>query len=301
MSLNINTNYRFGLDKSPRKFVCPSCGRRTFVRYVDRWANRYLDDPLVGRCDRSSKCGYHLPPRKAGIHADKDRIPPPVLPPQDPDRADIPHTLPIDLSPFFSHRKESAFYRFLLSICPDKKRLEEVALAYCLGANRTGGVIYWQKDLSGAVRTGKIMHYDPQSGKRLHSKPPQWVHNKVSKPQDWQLRQCPFGLHLLAHEKEKSVAIVESEKTAVIMSIFAPELLWLALGGKENLNQRLLSQIPRSTLFLYPDKDAFCRWQTLSQELQPLTRQTLIPVPWHLSFPSLPPSADPADAIKERF
>lgn len=38
---------------------------------------------------------------------------------------------------------------------------------YCLGCTDTGAVIYWQIDGQKRVRTGKVMRYNPQTGKRL--------------------------------------------------------------------------------------------------------------------------------------
>lgn len=49
--------YPFGLEKGSRKFPCPQCGRKTFVRVVGYQDRQYLPD-FVGRCDRESKCGY---------------------------------------------------------------------------------------------------------------------------------------------------------------------------------------------------------------------------------------------------
>jgi len=47
---------------------------------------------------------------------------------------------------------------------------------------------------------------------------------------------CLFGLHLLGPETE-TVAIVEAEKTAVVTSMFFPDVLFLATGGITNLRK----------------------------------------------------------------
>lgn len=57
--------YRYKLDESSRKFRCPKCNKKRFVRYVDRKTDDYL--PIrYGRCDREVNCGYFLDPYDDG-------------------------------------------------------------------------------------------------------------------------------------------------------------------------------------------------------------------------------------------
>ncbi len=55
--------YRFTLEKysgSGSRHTCPACNaKKRFTRYVDTETGQYVSDH-VGRCDRESKCGYHL-------------------------------------------------------------------------------------------------------------------------------------------------------------------------------------------------------------------------------------------------
>jgi len=55
--------YRYTLEKGSKKHPCPSCKKKTFVRYIDTQnSNNYLSSEY-GRCDRESNCGHHqLPP-----------------------------------------------------------------------------------------------------------------------------------------------------------------------------------------------------------------------------------------------
>ena len=57
-------------------------------------------------------------------------------------------------------------------------------------------------------------------------------------PENWELTKCLFGEHLLSaiDEKQKTVALVESEKTAIIASSIMPKYIWLATGGKSQFN-----------------------------------------------------------------
>ena len=82
-----------------------------------------------------------------------------------------------------------------------------------------GSCVFWQIDINGRVRTGKVMLYDAESGKRV--KEPYshltWAHSLLKLP-DFNLRQCFFGEHLLPMNRGKPVALVESEKTAMVAS-----------------------------------------------------------------------------------
>ncbi|MDD3946132.1 MAG: DUF6371 domain-containing protein, partial [Bacteroidales bacterium] len=100
-----------------------------------------------------------------------------------------------------------------------------------------------------------------------------WVHAVLRQsadpllrlPDGWELTQCLFGEHLLKQYPFKPVALVESEKTAVICSAFWPEYIWLATGGKSQLNDRL--QVLRNRkVVAFPDVDGYLEWkEKLSQ------------------------------------
>jgi hypothetical protein len=48
----------------------------------------------------------------------------------------------------------------------------------------------------------------------------------------FKLKLCLFGHNQIINDKKKTICLVESEKTAVIMSIVLPEFIWVASGGK---------------------------------------------------------------------
>ena len=125
-------------------------------------------------------------------------------------------------------------------------------------------LLFWQIDSNGKVRTGKIILYNLQTGKRV--KQPfchvTWVHSAL-RLNDFNLRQCFFGEHLLASEKSKPVALVESEKTALVCSIHLPHFIWIASGGKNGcLNEECLSILQGRTLSLFPDLGATDYWRS---------------------------------------
>ena len=84
---------------------------------------------------------------------------------------------------------------------------------------------------------------------------------------DFNLRQCFFGEHLLPMNRGKPVAIVESEKTALVAAYYLPEYVWLASGGKNGcFNTDALRVLRARQVILYPDIGATEQWrQKLTQ------------------------------------
>jgi hypothetical protein len=135
--------------------------------------------------------------------------------------------------------------------------------------------VFWQIDTQGKVRTGKIMLYSPTTGKRVKNLelPVYWVHKALKQP-EFELRQCLFGEHLLI-DKTKPVAIVESEKTAVIASVYLPQFVWVAVGSLTNLNAEKCSILKGRTVTLFPDLNGFDKWNNKAKELSHLANFTV--------------------------
>ena len=257
---------------------CPSCkAKLSFTQYLDGNTHKPIHDN-VGKCNRESKCGYHYTPKqyfldnplspspleRAGV---RSLTPPlwggwvgskPIEPPR-----------PIGLIPFHFVEKSSSyksnFVRFLFEHFSDNQ-IRNTAENYALGATKSKEIIFWQIDITGKVRTGKIMQYNPGNGRRLkhESGAIDWVHNKLKKtgvlPEDFNLLQCFFGEHLLTIYPDKPVVIVESEKSAVIASCIVPDLIWLAAGNLNGLSIEKCQVLEGRDVMLYPDLGAFEKW-----------------------------------------
>ena len=180
-----------------------------------------------------------------------------------------------------------------------KEQMLWAAQRYRLGCCRDGAVIFWQIDTLGAIFDGKIMHYRPDCH-RDHQRNPQWVSNRLKRyylKDDNELiaalpsQHCLFGTHLLDHgdgspdpsspvdcDRENRphdpVAVVEAEKTAVIMSEVKPQYLWLAAGGLFELTANKLFPLRHHHVVLFPDTDpdvtAYTRWYHVAQEARRL-------------------------------
>lgn len=115
------------------------------------------------------------------------------------------------------------------------------------------------------------MVYDPFTGKRQPKN--SWVHS-VLKLEEFNLSQCLFGSHLLSYDSVKDIALVESEKTAIIASIVKPGFFWLATGGKGGLRPDRCSKLAHRNVFLFPDltkhgdrTNCFELWSKKAEEL----------------------------------
>lgn len=259
MTLKMN-QYKYSLDPSSKKFTCPSCNRQTFVRYIENANSSYLDAEF-GRCDRETKCAHHNLPKnnKGGLFVRCKPKPKPSF-----------HSLDL-LENSFLGNQENNFIKFLKTLFTEEE-VKEVVSKYFIGTSKhyKGATIFWQIDNLEKVHAGKILQYISETGKRAKSADGKglinWVHS-LNKIEGFTLDQCLFGLHLINETNQKTVAIVESEKTAIIMSVFKPEYTWLATGSKQAFKQSILEPIKQFKIVVFPDKSEYEDWKQRASEL----------------------------------
>jgi hypothetical protein len=167
---------------------------------------------------------------------------------------------------------QNNFVLFLEKTFGKSKAMKAVE-AYKIGTSKRwpGSNIFWQIDHNNKIRSGKIMLYDASTGKRQNKN--SWVHS-VLKLDDFNLDQCLFGSHLINSDPVKNVAIVESEKTAIISSILIHDFIWLASGGKGGLRPEKFQSLKNRNVFLFPDltkpgdkQNCFELWNEKTKEL----------------------------------
>jgi hypothetical protein len=255
----------------------PNCGKgKTFSLYQDTETGEHLN-PLVGRCNRESSCGYHYTPKEYfqdnNISFDTLQLnvnkPRPVAIKQKQFSF-----IPLDVFKASLNLKSfetNHFVKFLINQF-GLNIANELVSRYFIATSKhwNGATVFWQIDTQGKIRTGKIMLYNPTTGKRV--KEPfshiGWVHS-VIKESEFELKQCLFGEHLLI-DKTKPVAIVESEKTAIIASQYLPQFIWVAVGSLSNLNAEKCSILKGRIVILFPDLNGFDKWSSKAKELSQL-------------------------------
>lgn len=237
------------------RHTCPACGKKhCFVLYIDTNTRQPIHY-TVGRCNRESSCGYHYTPKQYFESNGQTR--PKFTNYSKPSEPVRPMgVLPIELVKQ-SLSTDSNFMQFLGSLFNHIATIERLFASYFIGATRAKEVIFWQIDERGSVRTGKIMQYDSETGKRSKKQSTDWIHSRLIKSKqllyDYNLKQCFFGQHLLSSKPSATVAIVESEKTAIIAAGLMPDFIWLAAGALQGLNIEKCECLTGRNVVLFPD------------------------------------------------
>ncbi len=226
----------------------------------------------VGRCARQDKCTYHFTPKQ---FFDEKGQPPVARKKPGKILYEQGCIATADWQNTLRCYNQNNFVLHLAHLLG--KAGVEAAKRYHVGTSRhwQGATIFWQLDARGICRTGKIMLFDETTCKRV--KEPFnhicWVHSlkdKLKQPlyPDYHLKQCLFGEHLLTPEV-RDVALVESEKTAIIASHFYQDKIWLATGGKEGLTKERCGILRDKNVFIYPDVGSEDKWAEAAKQLFP--------------------------------
>ena len=223
----MNRNYKYSLDNTSRKFTCPSCNKKTLVKYINNETNLYLDG-TIGRCDRESKCGYFKKPSGNTISAICNTN----------CNTTVLQTTYHDqnvIQMYSNSKKQSNFITYLHKHFLQQEVLRVVE-KYHIGTTNYwyGATVFWQIDHFNKIRGGKIMKYNSITGKRI--KEPfnhvSWMHRQL-KLTNFVLQQWLFGLHLVnTISKSDIICITESEKHAIIISLQFPNSICLETGRK---------------------------------------------------------------------
>ncbi len=212
-----------------------------------------------------------------------------------------------------------------------EEEINEIMKKYYLGMTKDRSVIFWYIDIENRIRSGKIIQYDSETGKRVKessiavvgagskpallpiahvdpitpnpnnenkqfsraglepaptcnrktNQPPiSWVHSQMKKnnqlPLDWNFTRCLFGEHLLKNNPNANICLVESEKTAIIASVYMPNEIWLATGGKEMFNENVCRVLKGRKVIIFPDLGATPNWREKAIEISNKVGCTMI-------------------------
>ena len=155
------------------------------------------------------------------------------------------------------------------------QQMLDAVCRYRLGKCLGDAVIFWQINQEERICDGKVMFYGPDCHRCKEKQyDPTWVSALLQKRQGGKqdtdiTRHCFFGLHLVDKYRAREIAIVEAEKTAVILSAYYPQYIWLASGGLGEVQVEKFRPLRGRKIILFPDTDpdgkAYQYWYQAAQ------------------------------------
>lgn len=266
--------YKYQLRRGGRKEICPNCGKRRFVPYVLTEDNETIVNPDWGRCDRENSCGYWMKPNGNEV----------ITQPK-PKKPETPMWIEHFIFASAAFAKKNTLKPYADWLIGKDKTNKAFGL-YGVGTTSDGGCIFLQVNALGIVRAGKIIRY--KDGHRVKDGlPVRWLHKDKRYKQFVHgdtLKQCFFGEHLLWQRTDAPVAIVESEKTALLMSAIRPEYVWLATGGSCGLqNPEKTKVLEGRDVTLFPDNGMYLKWRQIAMPKGWAVNEECLPANEHMA------------------
>lgn len=192
-----------------------------------------------------------------------------------------------------NRESKSHFTSWLIKLGFSNDVIKQALLQYHVGVDSEGNSWFWQIDKNGNIHTALSVPFNPKTGHRLKEEKKEDLTLLQGRTKTWFLHdseyknmtrnmtdeeksqvkkrfvtQCLFGEHLL-YLNTRRVCIVESQKTAIIMSMIdGVNKTWLATGGKSNLSVEKLKVLEGRNVKLYPDVDAQKDWNDKYNEMK---------------------------------
>lgn len=164
--------------------------------------------------------------------------------------------------------QRNTFIDFLLTLF-EQPKVDAAIERYFIGGDSMCRTIFPNIDTEGRCVGGAVIPY-LANGHRDKSKGASNIHAELrrkDKTLPTQADQVLFGSHLLRLYPTASVGVVESQKSAVILSVIYPNLIWLATAGMTNFNARLLAPIYDRNVIAYPDVNGVKVWTERAKQL----------------------------------
>jgi hypothetical protein len=240
------TGFVFKLEKHPaKKGTCPNCGQSGKFRYYENLPREY------GICDRSGTCKYHKDPYSESNDSKRElytligaATTSPVV-----EKTTI-YPKHEYLSAIMEIRNTN-FHNFLISKGVPADHLVKWGVggetSQFNDVRKTHTCFIYQNSQK-ALNVKKIV-FD-LNGKRKKELKPFYL---ATKDKNTKYDRCLYGEHLLS--KEKTICLVESEKTAVMASHIYPKFDWLATGGASGLSDSQMEALFNRRVFYLCDAD----------------------------------------------
>lgn len=287
--------YSFKRYTPGSKTECPECHKKKcFSLYVVKDTGEEID-PRCGRCDHEQSCGYHLPPREFfrlhpshparrysrgndGSHPWNDtcthtaRIArsiqytePTVVDFGTLTQWDARQTVESALECDFAQGLRNYFDMETIAEAISRYHIQSVSYyrntAFpCINAEGKVTDVMTLAYGSDLHRTGNVYHY--------YGSKDRIAQLKATHPGGYKYNPCYFGEHLLPLHPDRNVALVESQKSAVVCSMLLPGMVWLATCGSSNFTASKSLALKDRRVFVYPDKGMAEKWGKTVRELQ---------------------------------
>lgn len=210
-------DYRYKLQKGNKKSRCPECNNKTFVQYIDTNTGDLLPGQY-GRCDRESKCFYHLNPYKDGYSKmifEKERGDcsgnweqqrRPISRPKPAPKIE-PVFIPVEVfNPTRQGYEQNVFIQNLLTRVPfpfDIGVIEKVISQYHLGTvcngYRAGAITFPFIDKAGNVRAIQVKQFDRAN----HTTGTDFLHSIIEKHHTKRNEPLPGWLEAYKRNEKK--------------------------------------------------------------------------------------------------
>lgn len=290
-------SYKYNFHKGSKKYICPNCHKKRFVRYVNLDSGELLPE-MYGRCDREISCGYHLNPYTAGYAKDNNMVVDTVVAKLKPNVK--PKTVHFPKEIFYKTRngyEQNTFIQNLLNTINfpfEVSHVEKIITQYHLGTikkgYRKGAVSFPFIDQNNSIRAVQVKQFDNTN----HTTGTDFLHAIITKDYRKKNKQLPkwlidynnnetkvsclFGEHLLSKYPNNPIALVEAPKTAIYGTLYFgfPEqtqnLLWLAVYNLSSLNLKKCKALEGRKVFLFPDLSkggkAYKLWQDKAEKIE---------------------------------
>lgn len=274
----METEFKYHLDKSSRKFECPDCRKKTFVKFKDIEGNYQSDE--FGRCDRETNCNYYEYPNIESDPSEKIFIPKKIIPKRQiyiPEEVFIKTLKGYDQNIFLNNLLKKGITSNIVTNITNDYYIGTLTKGAYLGA-----VTFPFIDENGRVNAIQVKRFN-EDNKTIENA---WLHSilykgfkKTNSIPEWinsyydneKKTKCLFGIHLIKKYPTKKIIVVESAKNAIIGAIFLPEYIWLASGSLGNIQAYKFSILKRKEVIFIPDtsKDsiAFEQWKFKAGEI----------------------------------
>lgn len=273
--------YKYEFDRSPKKYICPNCNKKTFTRYIDKETNKLAPEQF-GACDRKEKCGFLAYPEsdKTFVLAD---VPPPK--PQ--------VFLPPELnSKYVNNGHGSNFFNLLSGITSDDRAKLAFRL-YRLGTVKDGSSMHGAVtmpffDHNGNLQAIQFKKFDDKN----HTAATGWAHSHISQKLRKQKRELPewlidynennvkcnclFGGHLVLKYPNAKIVLVEAPKSAIYCTAVKGDpaetgILFLAVFNLTGLTFERCECLRCRNILLFPDASpkgtAYQIWSQKAEQL----------------------------------